>query len=50
MKMNESLGFITRVGQLAFGESARDGQQTIGDALHGGDHNDDAGILGSGVD
>jgi hypothetical protein len=31
------------MGELAIGESASNGKEMIGDALHGGDHHGDAG-------
>jgi hypothetical protein len=50
VEMDYAFGFIARVGQLAIGKRARDGEQAVRDALHGGDHDDDAGILGSHAD
>jgi hypothetical protein len=40
VEMNDPFGFITRMGTLSFDEGARDGEQTVGGALHRR-HNDD---------
>lgn len=41
MQMKDALGFISGMGRLAFGESARDGEEAIRDALHRRDDDDD---------
>ena len=43
---DNALGFIASVGVLSFGKRTGDREQTIGDALHSGDHDNDAGIPG----
>jgi hypothetical protein len=45
VQMDEALGFIAGVRKFSFGEGTRDGEQTISDALHCGNHDDDVGIL-----
>src|SRR5271167_2144017 len=41
VEMDDALGFIARTRKIVFGESARNGQETIGNALHRGNHDDD---------
>ena len=47
VEVDEALGFVARVGKFSMGESLRDGEQAIGDALHRGDYDDDAGVFRS---
>jgi hypothetical protein len=49
MEMDEPFGFITRESELSFSKRMRNGEETIGDTLHGGDHDDEASILRGGA-
>jgi len=50
VKIQNEFGFAAGVRELAIGESASNGKQMIGDALHGGDDDGDARFLGCGTD
>jgi len=50
MKIEDELGFTAGVREFAIGESAGNGEKMIGDALHGGNDDDDTGGLRGGVD
>jgi hypothetical protein len=49
VKIEDEFGFAAGVGELAIGERAGDREQMIGDTLHGGDDDGDAGFLNSGA-
>jgi hypothetical protein len=43
VKIEDQFGFAAGMCELAIGESASNGKEMIGDALHGGDDRGDAG-------
>jgi hypothetical protein len=49
MEKEERRGVVARVRDAAFGEGVRQIEKTVGDALHGGDDDGDAGKLGGGA-
>src|SRR4029077_18873519 len=50
VKIQDEFGFAAGVGEFAFGKRAGDGEEMIGDTLHGGDDDGDAGSLRGGAD